>query len=319
MVWASGASGTILRTVDGGATWQRLAVPDSEKLDFRDVDAISETPGLYPEHRPGVASRIYKTSDAGAHWTLQFANGNPKAFLNAMAFWDANHGIAFSDSVDGHARHPDDGPTAAMVVARAAENAASGAAQRGCVCGERYQYRPRPAERRVDRHGPTRACCTHETAAAPGRWRPPVSPRAPPAVFSVSFRDPRHGMIVGGNYQKENDAIDNAAVTVDGGGTWTPITGLSGFRSVVTYVPGSRRRSSPWDRPALTSRQTMVARGADCRRRLSRVQRGAGRRLGMGRWRSRTHRTPALVRHFRAARDRQLAHKPRSHGDTGVS
>src|SRR5687768_4458955 len=39
--WASGSGGTIARTSDGGATWQRLLVPDAEKLDLRDTDAVS--------------------------------------------------------------------------------------------------------------------------------------------------------------------------------------------------------------------------------------------------------------------------------------
>src|SRR5437870_3089269 len=43
VAWASGAGGTVLRTADGGTTWQRLIVPDARRLDFRDVDAVSET------------------------------------------------------------------------------------------------------------------------------------------------------------------------------------------------------------------------------------------------------------------------------------
>src|SRR5687768_5923591 len=40
VAWASGANGTVVRTADGGLTWQRLRVPDAEQLDFRDIDAI---------------------------------------------------------------------------------------------------------------------------------------------------------------------------------------------------------------------------------------------------------------------------------------
>jgi photosystem II stability/assembly factor-like uncharacterized protein len=48
-------------------------------------------------------------------------------------------------------------------------------------------------------------------------------------------------MIVGGDYQKEKEAVDNLALTDDGGVTWTLVQGLSGFRSVVAYVPGTKR------------------------------------------------------------------------------
>src|SRR4030095_2484771 len=101
VAWASGTDGTILRTADGGQTWTRQSIPGTEKLDFRDIDAVSETAAYALSIGPGDASRIYKTADAGVHWTLQFTNDDPKAFYDAMAFWDANRGLAVSDSVDG--------------------------------------------------------------------------------------------------------------------------------------------------------------------------------------------------------------------------
>src|SRR5215210_2990123 len=101
VVWASGSSGTVLRTIDGGATWKTVAVPDAAALDFRDIDAVSETTAYVLSIGNGETSRIYKTVDAGQHWTLQLANKDPKVFLDAMAFWSPQAGLAFSDSVDG--------------------------------------------------------------------------------------------------------------------------------------------------------------------------------------------------------------------------
>ena len=101
VVWASGSNGTVVRTVDGGGTWTKLTVPDAAQLDFRDIDAVSETTAYVMSIGNGEASRIYKTEDAGAHWTLQLANKDPKIFLDAMAFSSAAAGVAFSDSVDG--------------------------------------------------------------------------------------------------------------------------------------------------------------------------------------------------------------------------
>jgi len=60
-------------------------------------------------------------------------------------------------------------------------------------------------------------------------------------IFSVAFSDDSNGLVVGGDYSKETEAVDNAAVTTDGGRTWTLVKGLSGFRSAVAYVPGSAR------------------------------------------------------------------------------
>ena len=59
-------------------------------------------------------------------------------------------------------------------------------------------------------------------------------------IFSVAFRDAMNGVVVGGDYSKETEAIDNAAITRDGGRTWMAVNGLTGFRSVVAYVPGQK-------------------------------------------------------------------------------
>jgi len=64
----------------------------------------------------------------------------------------------------------------------------------------------------------------------------PAGPSA--GIFSIAFRDARHGVVVGGDYKKEAEAVDNAAFTDDGGVSWRPGLGLSGFRSVVAHRPG---------------------------------------------------------------------------------
>src|SRR5687767_4031033 len=87
VAWASGAGSTVLRTVDGGTTWQKLTVT-SDTLDFRDVDAVDAQTAYVLAVGNGPASRIYKTIDAGKTWTPQFKNEDPKAFLDAMSFWE---------------------------------------------------------------------------------------------------------------------------------------------------------------------------------------------------------------------------------------
>src|SRR5262245_61311859 len=100
VVWASGSGSTVLRTEDGGASWKKLSVTH-EPLDFRDVDAIDANTAYLLSIGNGPASRIYKTMDGGANWTLQFQNEEGQAFVDAMSFWDADHGIVIGDSVAG--------------------------------------------------------------------------------------------------------------------------------------------------------------------------------------------------------------------------
>ena len=99
-LWASGTNGTFARTTDGGKTWSVGTVAGAEKLDFRDVEAFGETAYLLSAG-PGELSRIYKTVDGGKSWTMQFKSADPEAFLDAIAFWDEQNGIALGDPIKG--------------------------------------------------------------------------------------------------------------------------------------------------------------------------------------------------------------------------
>ena len=61
-------------------------------------------------------------------------------------------------------------------------------------------------------------------------------------IFSIAFRDARHGVIAGGDYRQPALRGQNLALTSDGGATWTVVdsaTSPMGFRSAVTFVPGT--------------------------------------------------------------------------------
>ena len=101
VVWAAGRGGTFTVTTDGGATWRAGVVPGAEALQFRDVEGVSAKVAYLLSIGNGTDSRIYKTEDGGATWTLQFQNQVPDAFYDCFAFWTPNRAIAQSDSVNG--------------------------------------------------------------------------------------------------------------------------------------------------------------------------------------------------------------------------
>lgn len=244
VAWASGAGGTVLRTADGGATWQKLSIPEADKLDFRDIDAVSETTAYTLSIGPGPASRIYKTTDAGAHWQLQFTNDDPKAFFDAMAFWDADHGLAMSDSVDGRfviLVTRDGGRTWGRVPQ---EKLPPALPNEGAFAGSGTNIAVSGRDRAWIGTGASTRCRVLRTKDGGATWaiaETPLAASASAGIFSVAFRDARHGMTVGGDYRKEKEAVANAALTRDGGLTWEPIAGLGGFRSVVSFIPGSKQ------------------------------------------------------------------------------
>jgi len=58
-------------------------------------------------------------------------------------------------------------------------------------------------------------------------------------IFSLAFRDARHGIAVGGDYAKDSEDRRNIALTNDGGRTWEAVSnaGPKGFRSAVAWLP----------------------------------------------------------------------------------
>ncbi|MEU0570896.1 oxidoreductase, partial [Nonomuraea sp. NPDC005983] len=104
VAWASGSEGTVLRTVDGGRTWQQVSPPGTQTLQFRDVEAFDARRAVVLSIGEGGDSRVYRTEDAGRTWAETFRNDDPKAFYDCMAFFDKRHGLAMSDPVDGRFR-----------------------------------------------------------------------------------------------------------------------------------------------------------------------------------------------------------------------
>ena len=101
VAWASGSSGTFLRTADGGAHWKAGKSAGASDLDFRAIRAIDENVAVMLSIGAGEKSRVYKTGDGGEHWNLMYTNPDPKGFFDAIAYWDDAHGILLGDPVEG--------------------------------------------------------------------------------------------------------------------------------------------------------------------------------------------------------------------------
>src|SRR5690349_9285774 len=80
VVWLSGSQGTWVRTVDGGTNWQSGRVIGADSLQFRDVHGVDASTAYLLSIGNGNQSRIYKTTDGGQHWALQFTNRDLAGF-----------------------------------------------------------------------------------------------------------------------------------------------------------------------------------------------------------------------------------------------
>lgn len=239
VVWASGTGGTVIRTIDGGAKWDVIKVPDAAKLDFRDIEAFDANTAYILSIGNGASSRIYKTTDGGATWKNQFTNDNAKAFFDALACWDKNNCIAMSDPVDGKyvlIATSDGGSnwktldTSKMPSAK--EGEAAFAASGTCLItqGKSNAFI-------ISGGNDARVFSSTDRGK---NWAvansPIVKNSQGSGIFGIAMIDAKSGLIVGGNYEKPNEKNNNLAFTHDGGKTWTSGDGIPGFRSGVAYV-----------------------------------------------------------------------------------
>ena len=242
VVWASGTGGTYLRTADGGKTWIAAQVPGAEALDFRGVRAIDARTVYLMSSGAGDKSRIYKTTDAGANWTLQFTQADAKGFFDSIAFWDATSGIVLGDALDGRAEVRVTADGGAHWERRQTPGALAGegsfAASNTCL------FLRGKAEVWFVTGGSAAARVFHSKDR--GRtWTVAVTPvrndSASSGIFSIAFRDGRHGVIVGGDYAHDREDRQNIAFTADGGATWIAPAGRpAGFRSAAAYLRDTR-------------------------------------------------------------------------------
>jgi len=251
IAWASGTDGTALRTLDGGAHWEKCAIPpDAEKLDFRGVWAWDANNAMVMSAGPSELSRIYKTVDGCAHWTEELRNKDKDGFWDAMVFQsrdyrmlgDAQTGVLIGDPVGRHFHTEtmmlgkgwfvdysscaaNDGETAfaasnSSAVVFGSRRYVIGTGGKG---GSRVLLSPLLAYQDT-----TKGCL--------GVSVPLASGSESAGVFSLAFRDLKRGVAVGGDYKKPGESEGTAAWTIDGGKHWTAAKKPPhGYRSSVAW------------------------------------------------------------------------------------
>jgi photosystem II stability/assembly factor-like uncharacterized protein len=239
--WVGGSAGEVLRTTDRGRTWEDVSPPDTEGLLFRDVEAESAHRASVMSIGPGDASRIYTTFDGGRSWRLAFVNEDADAFYDCMDFYPGGRrGLALSDPVDGKFRiaaTDDFGrtwhvlPNTGMPAAVTGEFAFAASGTCLVISGRDAWFASGAAAARVF-HSRDGGFTWSVTTA-------PIPSSANGGVFSLAFRNPRQGAMVGGDFLAPENGADASGFTRDGD-TWRPGGDLSGYRSGVDWVSGAR-------------------------------------------------------------------------------
>jgi photosystem II stability/assembly factor-like uncharacterized protein len=185
----------------------------------------------------GNASRIYRTTDGGQHWELTFVNDDPAAFYDCMDFYAGGHrGLALSDPPDGRFRilaTSDSGrswhvlPNAGMPPAMANEFAFAASGTCLVIRGRDAWFATGGGASRVfhSRDGGFTWTVTNAPI--------PASPSG--GVFSLAFRNPHEGAMVGGDFAAPASGVDASGFTHDGD-NWLGGGDLSGYRSGVAWL-----------------------------------------------------------------------------------
>ncbi|MEP7382859.1 MAG: hypothetical protein ABI910_14310 [Gemmatimonadota bacterium] len=238
IAWASGTNGTVVHTVDGGATWAVHTVAGAEKLDLRSIHARSARNAVVAS----TSGRIYRTSDGGTTWMLEYQASDTTVFVDAIDFWDDQHGMALGDPMGGRffvlvTRDGGDTwhepPIDQRPVAEKGEAAFAASGTSLLLQGS--------ADSMVAWIGTGGgAARVHRSVNRGSSWVAYATPMrqggSTEGIFSIAAVPGGGFVVVGGNYSQDDSTRANAAASHDGV-QWRLITpqGPLGYRSGVAF------------------------------------------------------------------------------------
>lgn len=242
VVWASGSNGVILKSTDEGKTWKRLHVEDGEALDFRGIVLFNASKAYLMSSGDGDKSRIYKTTDGGETWTLQYSDIRREFFLDSLACLSENACLALGDPIEGKflllkttdGEHWNPLPTDNMPAALGAEGAF--AASNSCLVlngGEIYFGTGGPAARVFHSSNGGLTWTVART--------PLVQGNASSGIFALGLEGNDRLIALGGDYRETEYSERVAALSRDNGGTWQLAARQpGGFRSALAHLDRGR-------------------------------------------------------------------------------
>jgi photosystem II stability/assembly factor-like uncharacterized protein len=209
VAWLAGDAGTVVRTIDGGATFTSVGGGAIGTEDIYAIEATDANNALVTT-TPG-ATKIYRTTDGGATWTMVYTAAS--GFIDAIHMFDASNGIAMGDPVgaiwvilkttNGGATWTPTGTEPPLSGTEAGWNNSMWAIGNTVWFG-------------------TNNSRVYRSVDGGTTWT--YTPTTIPSTVSVAFVDATHGIIGGNNGE--------LARTVDGGLTWIDQTSPGGTSSI---------------------------------------------------------------------------------------
>ena len=236
IVWVSGSKGTVGFSHNKGKDWNWVNPKGYEQLDFRDIAVFSKKEAIIVS--AGSPAVILRTQDAGKTWTKVYEDTRPDIFLDACDF-RGKVGFIIGDPIDGQFQlltSTNKGKTWKDIshdfILFADQDEAAFAASgtnlkvfkdkvyigTGGKYASFFNYAPKAL--RIDKMDV-----------------PIWSGSSSTGIFSIDFKNEKEGIVVGGDYQQDQDNRNNVLLTYDAGQSWRrPDTPVAGFRSAVIYI-----------------------------------------------------------------------------------
>lgn len=239
VIWVSGTNGLVLKTENGGQDWEEVYIPDTDSLDFRDVEVLTKDEIVLMSAGPDSLSNIFKSNDGGRHWEKTLANEDSLGFFDGIAFWNQSEGILGGDPIDGK-----------LFLMKTTDG------------GETWQriHPDRLPEMNEGEFGGFAASGSHLTVKGNSIWvgsgaatsrvfysrdrgehwevvyTPIIQGEGTQGIFSIDFFDENTGVAVGGDYKKETEGDKNVILTKDGSETWSLSQNFPIYQSSVRYL-----------------------------------------------------------------------------------
>ena len=209
IAWIGGYNGVVLRTTDGGTTWDNVGGGTIGTGNIYSIAAMNESEALVTT-TISTDTYIFRTTDAGVSWT-QVYTLNP-SFINAIWMLDASKGIAVGDPVEGKfvvLKTEDSGLSWARLTTEPEANASEfGFVGSLCVRDNSLIW-----------FGTSAGRVLHSTDLGT-TWTSGTTPS--PYVTHVWFNDPLVGIVAA-----SSTTGAATAKSTDGGNSWTEIADVS--------------------------------------------------------------------------------------------
>jgi photosystem II stability/assembly factor-like uncharacterized protein len=237
----------LLRTINGGTTWQVLPIPDATARLGLDIHAVDANVAWIATQLPSNAlgHNLFKTTDGGTTWVSKFDGYATSLFVR---FFDAKNGIAWNRQEYALTQNGGDTWTRNFMSGWSnTEGFASAGISNQCIIiGDTI----------MSGTSTSRICMSPDRGAT---WKfldlRPVSFFGEQVIIlSLAFKDARNGIALGWN---QNSGITYLAKTTDGGTMWTYISTYPfTLGSAIEYIRSTNNSYLITDTDGLTAYTT---------------------------------------------------------------